>query len=61
MARTKRSEKKESPQHEKLTKKYYVAKKLRGNINNKEYSAEVGDEIEFDSFEADVFKNFIKE
>lgn len=61
MARTRKSDKKESPQHVKLTKKFYVTKKLRGNINNKEYSAEAGEEIEFDSFEADVFKNFIKE
>ena len=40
---------------------FIVTKKLRGNINNKEFSHEVGEKVEFDKFEASVFKNFIKE
>ena len=42
-------------------KVFLVTKKLRGNINHKEYSHEVGEKIELTPFEASVFKNFIKE
>ena len=43
------------------TVSFSVIKKLRGNINNKVYSHEVGEKVEFNQFEATVFKNFIKE
>lgn len=43
------------------TSLFLVTKKLRGNINNKSYSHEVGEKIELTPFEASVFKNFIKE
>ena len=42
-------------------KVFSVIAKLRGNINSKEYSHEVGEKIELTEFEASVFKNFIKE
>lgn len=44
-----------------LDKEFTVIKKLRGNINNKSYSAEVGEKVMFNDFEASVFKNLIKE
>jgi hypothetical protein len=44
-----------------LEKEFTVIKKLRGNINNKSYSAEVGEKVMFNEFEASVFKNLIKE
>ena len=42
-------------------KEYTVIQKLRGNINHKSYSAEVGEKVMFNDFEASVFKQFIKE
>ena len=42
-------------------KEFSVIKRLRGNINNKSYSAEVGEKVMFNDFEALVFKHFIKE
>lgn len=44
-----------------LGREFTVIKRLRGNINNKSYSAEVGDKVMFNDFEASVFKHFIKE
>lgn len=44
-----------------IDKEFEVIKKLRGNINNKSYSAEVGDKVMFNDFEATVFKHLIKE
>ena len=44
-----------------LEREFTVIKKLRGNINNKSYSAEVGEKVMFNDFEASVFKHFIKE
>lgn len=40
---------------------FSVIKKLRGNINSKEFSHEVGEKISLTEFEASVFKNYIKE
>ena len=53
---------KQAPIEEKaLDKAYSVVKKLTGNINGKPYSAEVGEKVMFNDFEASVFKQFIKE
>ena len=46
---------------QKQTTSFIVTGKLRGNINNKKYSHEVGDKIELNDFEASVFKAYIKE
>ena len=43
------------------SKIYSVIKKMKGCINNKEFSHEVGEKIELTEFEASVFKNYIKE
>jgi hypothetical protein len=40
---------------------FVVTEKIEGSINNKKYSANVGDKVQFDKFEAYVFKNHIKE
>lgn len=42
-------------------KSFIVTEKIDGSINNKKYSANVGDKVQFDKFEAYVFKNHIKE
>lgn len=55
---------KQAPMEEKaqvLDKTYSVTKKLSGNINGKPYSAEVGEKVMFNDFEALIFKHYIKE
>ena len=62
MARKPKTEKNEVIETpKKLTTSFIVTEKLRGNINNKKFSHEVGDKIELNDFEASVFKAYIKE
>ena len=64
MARTRKTDKhNDTEEQAKLVTvpSFIVTQKLRGSINGKEYSHEVGEKIQFNQFEASVFKNFIKE